>query len=64
MAKRIRYYEAESERLVYCGECFADLFRNKEQAVANLGVAEDIVREMQARLATWRGLLNDSEREC
>lgn len=62
MAKRIRYYEAESERLVYCGECFADLFRNAEKAVENLGTANDIVREMQARLDTWNRLL--AEREC
>ena len=53
---RVPFYKAESDRLVYCGERFADFFRCPETAVDNLDAAESLIQEMFARIAMWNAL--------
>lgn len=54
--KRIKYYQAEKERLLTCSKYLVEIFASSSSNVDDLETITSILEEMSARVDTWKRL--------
>ena len=55
---RIRYYEAEKERLCKCAEYLREIFASPSTNADDLDTIQTVLREMVARVDTWQRIID------